>query len=158
MSHPVSFTLNGRAAVVQAEPGARLLWALRTQAGLTGTKYGCGEGVCGACTVLVDGRAQRACMLPLERVEGREVTTVEGLARDGVLHPLQQAFIDHGAFQCGFCTPGMLLSALAFLNEHSHPSREAVAAHLDDHLCRCGAHRRIVEAVVAVGAHAQVQP
>ena len=158
MSHPVSFTLNGRAVVVQAEPGLQLLWALRTQAGLTGTKYGCGEGVCGACTVLVDGRAQHACMLPLERIAGREVTTIEGLARDGVLHPLQQAFIDQGAFQCGFCTPGMLLSALAFLNEHPHPSREAVAAHLDDQLCRCGAHQRIVEAVVAVGAHAQVQP
>jgi aerobic-type carbon monoxide dehydrogenase small subunit (CoxS/CutS family) len=123
---------------------------LRTELGLTGTKYGCGEGLCGACTVTVDGKAVRSCRTPVRNVAGKAVVTIEGLARDGKLHPLQQAFVDHGAFQCGFCTSGMLMSASAFLRETPRPSREAVAAHMDRNLCRCGAHQRVVEAIDAV--------
>jgi len=120
---------------------------LRTALELTGAKYGCGEGLCGACTVLVDGKAVRSCLTPLKRVAGREVVTIEGLAQGGKLHPLQQAFIDHGAFQCGYCTPGMLLAAQALLKANPGPSRDEIAAHMEHNLCRCGAHQRIVDAV-----------
>jgi len=145
----VDFTLNGRPVRVAGDGSRMLLWVLRTDLGLTGTKYGCGEGHCAACTVAVGGKAVRACLTPLEAVAGKPVLTVEGLARDGVLTPLQQAFIDHGALQCGFCTPGMLMSAHTLLRENPLPTREAIVARLDHHLCRCGAHRRIVQAVQA---------
>jgi aerobic-type carbon monoxide dehydrogenase small subunit (CoxS/CutS family) len=127
-----------------------LLWVLRTELGLTGSKYGCGEGVCGACTVTVDGRAVRSCRTPLRNIAGKAVVTIEGLALEGRLHPLQRAFIEHGAFQCGYCTSGMLMSAAAFLHENPKPSRDAVVAHMDRNLCRCGAHQRIVAAIEAV--------
>ena len=125
-----------------------LLWDLRIGQGLTGAKYGCGSGVCGACTVLVEGRPVRSCVTSLASVEGKAVTTVEGLASGGRLDPLQQAFIDHGAFQCGFCTPGMLMAAHALLRTNPQPTREEIAARLEHNLCRCGAHQRIVEAVL----------
>lgn len=150
----IRFTLNGRPAALDVPGSRNLLWTLRTKLGLTGAKYGCGEGLCGACTVLVDARPVPACRIDLARVEGRDVLTIEGIAANGRLHPLQQAFIEHGAFQCGFCTPGMLLAALALLRRNPHPSAEDVMQALDGHLCRCGAHQRIVAAVQAAGRQA----
>jgi aerobic-type carbon monoxide dehydrogenase small subunit (CoxS/CutS family) len=146
----IQFQLNGQAATLDTDDERMLLWVLRTELGLTGAKYGCGEGLCGACTVTVDGKAVRSCRTPIRNVAGKSVVTIEGLARDGKLHPLQQAFVDHGAFQCGFCTSGMLMSASAFLRQTPKPSREAVVAHMDRNLCRCGAHQRVVEAIEAV--------
>jgi len=150
MAATIRFKLNGRPVSLEARPEQLLLWALRGELGLTGTKYGCGVGICGACTVLVDGRATRSCLTRLGDLEQREVVTIEGLARGERLHPLQQAFIEHGALQCGYCTPGMLMSAQAVLLATPHPSREAIAAALDQQLCRCGAHQRILAAVEAV--------
>jgi aerobic-type carbon monoxide dehydrogenase small subunit (CoxS/CutS family) len=151
MIKTLRFRLNGRAARLDIDDEQSLLWALRTQLELTGTKYGCGEGLCGACTVLVDGRAVRSCITPVKSVAGKEVVTIEGLATGDKLHPLQQAFLAHGAVQCGYCTPGMLLSAQALLRRNPRPSREEIAAHLEHNLCRCGAHQRILDAVEASG-------
>jgi len=151
MKNTTRFRLNGRATSLDAEEGGMLLWGLRTALGLTGAKYGCGEGSCGACTVLVDGKAVRSCITPVQRVAGKDVVTIEGLARDGRLHPLQQAFIDHGALQCGYCTPGMLLAAHALLRANPKPSRNEIAAHMEHNLCRCGAHQRIVDAIESAG-------
>lgn len=150
MARAIHFTLNGEPISLQAEEGRTLLWALRTDADLTGTKYGCGESLCGACTVLVDGKAVRSCMVQLTEVEGHSVVTIEGLAKNGALHPLQQAFIEHGAFQCGYCTSGMILTAYALLQETPHPTREDIITGLERNLCRCGAHLRIVAAIEAV--------
>jgi nicotinate dehydrogenase subunit A len=147
MDRAFEFELNGKAVRVVADAERSLLGALRGELGLTGTKYGCGEGLCGACTVLVDGQAVRSCRSTLRAVQGKAVTTVEGLERGGVLHPLQQAFLEHGAFQCGYCTPGMLLKALALLQETPDPSPEQIAVRMDRNLCRCGAHQRIVAAI-----------
>lgn len=141
--------VNGRPAALQADGETSLLWALRTQLDLTGTKYGCGEGLCGACVVLVDDRPVHSCTTTVKAAAGKDVLTVEGLARGGRLHPLQQAFVDHGAVQCGYCTPGLLLSAYALLGRNRSPSRADIVAALDGHLCRCGAHQRIVDAVEA---------
>lgn len=147
MERPIRFKLNGRPVSLQTDDGRSLLWVLRDDLALTGTKYGCGEGICGACAVVVDGHAQRACRISLAEVEAKAVLTVEGLAEGGVLHPLQQAFIDHGAFQCGFCTPGMLMDAYALLAADPRPSRQTIIAGMDHNLCRCGAHQRIVDAI-----------
>lgn len=149
MSQVIRFNLNGKPVSLAAGNNRVLLWALRTDAGVTGPKYGCGEGFCGACTALVDGKPVRSCSFPLGDVAGKNVTTIEGLAQNGVLHPLQQAFIDHGAFQCGYCTSGMLLTAYALLKDKPRPSRDDIIAGLDQNLCRCGAHQRIVAAVQA---------
>ena len=149
MERSIRFALNGRPVTLRADDSRSLLWALRTDLGLTGVKYGCGEGLCGACTVLVGGKAVRSCTTTLKSVAGKDVVTIEGLARDGQLHPLQQAFVERGAVQCGYCTPGMLLAAHALLRENPKPSRDAILAHLERHLCRCGAHQRIVEAIEA---------
>jgi nicotinate dehydrogenase subunit A len=147
MKTSIQFNLNGRPVKLTTEGDRTLLWALRTDLGLTGTKYGCGEGHCGACTVLVDGKAVRSCLTPLKRVAGKDVLTVEGLAHGAELHPLQQAFIAHSAFQCGFCTPGMLLTAYALLRAKPKPTRAEIVAHMEPVLCRCGAHQRVVDAV-----------
>lgn len=152
MTPSVSFRLNGRPVSVQADPDRTLLWVLRTDLALTGTKYSCGISQCGACTVLVDGRAQRSCTLSVKAVEGREVTTIEGLARDGELHPLQKAFMAHDALQCGFCTPGMILTAVDFLARNPDPTRDQVIRGMDQNLCRCGAHTRIVDAILEAAA------
>jgi aerobic-type carbon monoxide dehydrogenase small subunit (CoxS/CutS family) len=154
----IAVRVNGTPRQFDANGSRSLLWALRADIGLTGTKYGCGEGHCGACTVLVNGQAVRACVTPLGRVAGKDVLTIEGLARDGHLHPLQQAFIDHGAFQCGYCTPGMLLTAVALLNRVPQPTRAQIVAAMDPVLCRCGAHQRIVAAIEAVAAGAGGRP
>ena len=149
MPAPIRFRLNGRPASLDTDDSRALLWVLRTDLGLTGAKYGCGAGACGACTVLIDGKAVRSCVTPLSAARDREVTTIEGLERDGALHPVQQAFLEHGGFQCGYCTPGMILTAAAFLQDNPAPTREAIAARLEHNLCRCGAHTRILDAVEA---------
>jgi len=147
MSDPIQFKLNGQPVEVDSGGDRMLLWVLRTDLGLTGTKYGCGEGYCGSCTVLVDGEAVRSCRTTLREVQGREVVTIEGLATDERLHPLQQAFMVHDALQCGYCTPGMILTAYAFLKKNPRPTAEAIVAAMEDNLCRCGAHTRIVLAI-----------
>ncbi len=140
-------TLNGVQRVLQAPAALSLLDLLRDYAGLTGAKYGCGEGQCGACSVLVDGRAMNACVTPAEAVRDRKVITIEGLAVNGQLHPLQRAFLQTGALQCGFCTPGMIMGAAGLLAAHPDPSEQQIRVQLDGHICRCGAYPRIVEAV-----------
>jgi len=158
MARPITFVLNGSTTTLDAGDWRSLLAALRTDRDLTGTKYGCGAALCGACTVLVAGEPQRACVTPLESVAAKEVVTIEGLATRGTLSALQQAFIDHGAFQCGFCTPGMLLEATALLRRDPHPSRATIIATLDHHLCRCGAHQRIVAAIESVSVAGGARP
>ncbi|HEX4963622.1 MAG TPA: (2Fe-2S)-binding protein [Thermoanaerobaculia bacterium] len=157
MKGSIRFRLNGRPASLDTEDSRKLLWVLRTDLGLTGAKYGCGAGICGACTVLIDGETARSCITPVSAVRDKEVTTIEGLAHDGTLHPVQQAFLEHGGFQCGYCTPGMILTASALLSETPGASRETIAARLEHNLCRCGAHTRILDAVEAV-AHAKGDP
>jgi len=147
MQTPVRFKLNGKPVTLTVDADRMLLWVLRTDLGITGPKYGCGEGLCGACTVLVNNRAVLSCQLPVSEVEGAEVITIEGLAKGDGLHPLQRAFIEHDALQCGFCTPGMILKAHSLLTEKPNPSREEIIRGMDENLCRCGAHVRILAAV-----------
>jgi nicotinate dehydrogenase subunit A len=146
MQRTISFGLNGKSTTVTVDEDRMLLWVLRSDLALTGTKFGCGEAQCGACTVVVNGEAVRSCATPVGEVAGKQVVTIEGLGQDK-LHAVQQAFLNHHAFQCGFCTPGMLMSAYALLQKTPHPTREQIIEHMDDNLCRCGAHVRIVEAV-----------
>ncbi|MFT3780907.1 MAG: (2Fe-2S)-binding protein [Nibricoccus sp.] len=148
MENTISFRLNGRPIQIKTEPGRTLLWVLRTDLEVTGPKYGCGVEQCGACTVLVNHRAVRSCNVEVGSVDGKEVVTIEGLAKDGELHPLQKAFIAHDALQCGFCTPGMILTACDLLHRNPSPTREQVVAGMDRNLCRCGAHGRIIEAIL----------
>ncbi len=150
MTKTIRFRLNGKPTTLETDGERTLLWVLRGDLGLTGTKYGCGEGLCGACTVVVNGEAVRSCSVPVSSVEGADVVTIEGLAEKGKLHPLQQAFIAHGALQCGYCTPGMLMNAYALLRANPRPSREAIVKGMEDNLCRCGAHRRIIAAIEEV--------
>lgn len=152
MKKSIRFTLNGAPCTVTVDGDRMLLWVLRTDLGLTGAKYGCGEGLCGACTVLIDGEAVRSCATAVSEVEGKRVTTIEGLADGGALHPVQKAFMDHDALQCGYCTPGMILQATALLGRNPEPSAGEIADALEDNLCRCGAHRRIILAVLAAAA------
>ena len=147
MADSIRFRLNGRPVSLETDGTRTLLWVLRTDLELTGTKYGCGMGLCGSCTVLVDGRAVRSCQTDLASVQGKAVTTIEGLAQNGHLDPLQQAFHDEGGFQCGYCTPGMILGAHALLAANPHPTREQIVQGMEGHLCRCGAHQRIVAAI-----------
>jgi carbon-monoxide dehydrogenase small subunit len=147
MAEKISFTLNGRPKTVETDGGRALLWVVRTALGLTGAKYGCGEGLCGSCTVLMDGRAVRSCITPVRAAAGTEIVTIEGLAAGGELHPVQQAFMEQDALQCGYCTPGMIMQAASLLNENPDPSEADIIAALEDNLCRCGAHNRIIAAV-----------
>jgi len=147
MRETISFRLNGAPVSLDTESDRKLLWVLRTDLELTGTKYGCGESICGACTVVVDGVPERSCQLPLREVHGKEVLTVEGLVKDGSLHPLQEAFVEHGALQCGYCTPGMIMNAYALLLDNPAPTRAEIIDGMEDNLCRCAAHKRIVEAI-----------
>lgn len=158
MASPIRFRLNGAPAALDTDGGRSLLWVLRTDLALTGTKYGCGAGICGACTVAVDGKAVRSCQTTLKEIEGKDVTTIEGLAQGAELHPLQNAFIEHGGFQCGYCTSGMIMNAHAFLLEHPHPSREAISVGMEDNLCRCGAHERILVAIEAASRGGGAKP
>jgi carbon-monoxide dehydrogenase small subunit len=147
MEETIRFKLNNKETELVTDPNQILLWVLRNRFGLTGTKYGCGIGFCGACTVLIDNEAARSCMLPVSEVAGKSVITIEGLAEDGKLHPVQQAFVDHDALQCGYCTPGMILTAVALLKKNNAPTRQEIIVGLEDNLCRCGAHTRIIDAV-----------
>jgi aerobic-type carbon monoxide dehydrogenase small subunit (CoxS/CutS family) len=147
MAETIEFTLNGQPVTVTTDGQRPLLWVLRTDLGLTGTKYGCGQAICGACTVLVDNKAVRSCVQPARNVAGKEVLTIEGLTRNGELHPLQKAFVEHDALQCGFCTPGMILTAYGLLQQNPEPTREEIIAGMDHNLCRCGAHTRIIDAI-----------
>jgi carbon-monoxide dehydrogenase small subunit len=146
---PVSFTLNGRLQEIDVEPHELLLDVVRDRLGLTGAKRSCDVQVCGACTLLVDGRPVSACTTLAFEVRGRTVMTIEGLADDGKLHPLQQAFIEHGGFQCGFCTPGMLLAAKALLDEIPNPSEEQLKHFMHGNLCRCTGYKKIIESIMA---------
>jgi aerobic-type carbon monoxide dehydrogenase small subunit (CoxS/CutS family) len=149
MVRTLSFQVNGRSAVVTTEPDRMLLWVLRTNLALTGTKYGCGKSHCGACTVLVNDKALRSCQTPVKAVDGKEVVTIEGLARGDRLHPLQQAFVDNEALQCGYCTSGMILGAYGLLLQNPTPTHDEIVEHMDDHLCRCAGYRRILAAIEA---------
>jgi aerobic-type carbon monoxide dehydrogenase small subunit (CoxS/CutS family) len=152
MTKMIRFSFNGKATALEVEEDRMLLWVLRTELGLTGTKFGCGEGFCGSCTVLVDGKPERSCQLPVGDVAGKQIVTIEGLAKNGKLHPVQEAFVEHDALQCGFCTPGMILSAYGLLLENPKPTRQEILDHMEDNLCRCGAHVRIVEAIETAAA------
>jgi xanthine dehydrogenase YagT iron-sulfur-binding subunit len=147
---PLHITVNGKAHDLRVEPWTTLLDLLREQLQLTGTKKGCDHGQCGACTVLIDGRRINSCLALALMASGHEITTVEGLAADGPLHPLQQAFIDHDAFQCGYCTPGQIVSAVGLMNERRAPTRPEVRELMSGNLCRCGAYNNIVDAIMQV--------
>ncbi len=147
MEKIIRYKLNGQEKNLTLTRERMLLWVLRTDHNLTGTKYGCGEGFCGACTVLVDNDAVRACQYPAEDLDGKEVITIEGLAKNGKLHPLQEAFVKHDALQCGFCTPGMILSAYSLLLKNPEPSTSEIINGMEENLCRCGAHTRIIQAI-----------
>ncbi len=149
MAEVIRFTLNGKPTTVTADGDRMLLWVLRSDLGLTGPKYGCGEGQCGACTVLLDGEAVRSCVTPLSAAQGKGVTTIEGLAQNGTLHPLQKAFMEHDALQCGYCTPGMILTAYSLLRRTPRPSYQQIVEGMEGNLCRCGAHTRIIAAIQA---------
>ena len=154
MRDSISFRLNGKPNHLYVDGDRTLLWVLRTDLGLTGTKYGCGESLCGACTVVVGKEAVRSCQVPVKAVRGKDVTTIEGLEQNGKLHPLQEAFADTGGLQCGFCTPGMIMNAYALLLKIPKPTRSQIRAGMDDNLCRCAAHHRIVQAIERVSAPA----
>ncbi|MFQ6114577.1 MAG: (2Fe-2S)-binding protein [bacterium] len=147
MEETIHFKLNDKPIHLTVDSNRMLLWVLRTDLGLTGTKYGCGEGICGACTVLLDKEAVRSCQLTVKKVAGKEVRTIEGLAKNGSLHPLQKAFMEHDALQCGYCTPGMILNAYSLLLENPRPGLSEIIEGMDMNLCRCGAHTRIVQAI-----------
>ncbi|HEX7449411.1 MAG TPA: (2Fe-2S)-binding protein [Pirellulales bacterium] len=147
MARIKELNVNGQRRTLDADGQRTLLSALRDNLGLTGTKYGCGEGQCGACTVLIDGSPNRSCLTSLDDVGGRAVTTIEGLERDGQLHPLQQAFLDADALQCGYCTSGMILSAYALLQTKPAPSEEEIVHAMNGNICRCGTYRRIMAAI-----------
>ncbi len=147
MQEKITFTLNGKQVSVEMEESKILLWVLRTHFDLTGTKYGCGKGYCGACTVLIDDTATRSCATTIGEVAGKSVVTIEGLADGDKLHPVQQAFVDHDALQCGYCTSGMIMNAVGLLNGMPNPTREDIILGMEDNLCRCGAHNRILDAI-----------
>lgn len=154
MKREMTFHINGQEYRVQADPSMRLIDLLREVIGLTGTKEGCSEGECGACTVILDGNAVTSCILLAGQAEGRALVTIEGVGADKELSRLQQAFVDHGAVQCGFCTPGMILSAKALLDKNPHPTAEEIRVALSGNLCRCTGYKKIVEAVQAAAEEA----
>jgi nicotinate dehydrogenase subunit A len=139
--------INGKTVKVEADRERHLLGVLRDDLGLTGSKYGCGEGRCGACTVLIDGAPARSCITKLGAIAAREVTTIEGLEKDGRLHPLQQAFLDAGAMQCAYCTSGMIVAGAALLRQNPDPSRQEIVEYMDGNICRCGTYTRIIAAI-----------
>ncbi len=147
MIETISFTLNDSPVTLRTDSDRPLLWVLRTDLGLTGSKFGCGEGLCGACTVLINDEATPACQRSVKEVSGSDVRTIEGLSKNGQLHPIQEAFMAHDALQCGFCTPGMILSAYGLLVSNPTPTPQEILDGMEDNLCRCGTYVRIVEAV-----------
>lgn len=146
---PIKITVNGQTHSLDVEPDTPLLWTIRETLGLTGTKFGCGISACGACTVSLDGRAVRSCQLPVSAAEGKEVTTIEGLAREGTLHPVQQAWITYQVPQCGYCQSGMIMAVAAFLEQHPQPSDEEIDASITN-ICRCGTFARVRRAIHAI--------
>jgi len=155
MPNKYALLINGKPFPVEAEPDTPLLYILREQLDLTGTKYGCGEGQCGACTVLVDGRARRSCMTPVSIVSGNAITTVEGLSKNDRLHPVQQAFLDEEAMQCAYCTSGMIMAAVSLLNNKANPSDAEILQYMQGNICRCGTYPRIVAAIRKASAAAK---
>ncbi|MBI1389936.1 MAG: 2Fe-2S iron-sulfur cluster binding domain-containing protein [bacterium] len=147
MAETITLNVNGTDRAVKASPDRMLLWVLRDELGLTGSKYGCGEGQCGACTVLVDGSPRRSCITRLSSVAGKRLTTIEGLAQNGELHPLQQAFIDEDALQCGYCTPGMIVAGAGLLMKKPDPTVDEILDSMQGNVCRCGTYNRIVKAI-----------
>jgi len=147
VANEIELNVNGNRRVIQAESDTTLLSALRDQLDLTGTKYGCGEGQCAACTVLIEGSPVRSCLTPATSVAGKKITTIEGVASNGRLHPVQQAFLEEQAFQCGYCTPAMILTALALLNSNPDPSDDEIVQFMQGNICRCGTYPRIVAAI-----------
>lgn len=152
MEETYEFILNGETVRISSDPERMLLWVLRTDFELTGTKYSCGEGFCGACTVLINGSPEFSCQYPIKNIGGKEVITIEGIQKNGELHPLQKAFMQHNALQCGFCTPGMILNAYALLLRNSQPSIDDILESMEGHLCRCGSYPRIIQAVQTAAA------
>jgi aerobic-type carbon monoxide dehydrogenase small subunit (CoxS/CutS family) len=155
MQKNMQFSLNGKSIQMQVDENRTLLWVLRGEFGLTGTKYGCGEGLCGACTVIIGNEAVRSCQTKMKEVAGKEIKTIEGLAQNGTLHPLQKAFMEHDALQCGYCTSGMILNAYGLLLKNPRPSRSQIVSGMDDNLCRCGAHQRIMRAIESVAKNTE---
>jgi carbon-monoxide dehydrogenase small subunit len=149
-TYPLTMAVNGNDVTVEIEADELLVDVLRDRLGLIGTKIGCNEGECGACTVIMDGIPVLSCLLPALRAQGREITTIEGLGDGDTLHPLQQAFVDHGAVQCGYCIPGFILSAKALLDANPHPSREEIKEAIAGNLCRCTGYVKIIEAIETV--------
>jgi carbon-monoxide dehydrogenase small subunit len=147
MGKTIDLRVNGKRHTVEAKPNGTLLDVLRNQLGLTGTKYGCGSGNCGACTVLIDGRPVTSCLTLAVAVEGREITTIEGMAQNATLHPIQEEFIRHGAIQCGYCTPGLIMTASALISESPIPTREQIRLYIKGNLCRCTGYVKIVDAI-----------
>jgi aerobic-type carbon monoxide dehydrogenase small subunit (CoxS/CutS family) len=150
MAETINFKLNGKDVSLNTEGSRKLLWVLRDDFGLTGTKYGCGMGLCGACVVVVNNETVRSCLTSVSDVKGKDVLTIEGLAQGDKLHPIQQAFADRGAVQCGFCTPGMIMTAYVLLQKNPKITREQIISGMENNLCRCSAHQRIVEAIESV--------
>jgi len=147
MEETISFQLNGKKTEVLIDPNQTLLWVLRNHFELTGTKFGCGIGFCGSCTVLIDQEPARSCQMSIGDVKGKHIVTIEGLAKDGKLHPVQKAFVEHDALQCGYCTPGMIMNATGLLLKNPSPSTEQIKEGMENNFCRCGAHVHIIEAV-----------
>jgi aerobic-type carbon monoxide dehydrogenase small subunit (CoxS/CutS family) len=157
MPNVTTLNVNGKKLRVDVDSQTPLLYVLRDHLNLTGTKYGCGEAKCGACTVLVEGQQMRSCVTPVGRVNGKQITTIEGLEKDGKLHPLQEAFLKADALQCGYCTSGMILAATALLNKNAKPRRDEIVKHMDANVCRCGTYARIVNAIeIAAGTAKEV--
>lgn len=157
MANVTTLNVNGKKLRLDVDSQTPLLYVLRDYLNLTGTKYGCGEARCGACTVLVDGQMMRSCVTPVGRVSDKQITTIEGLAKDDKLHPLQEAFLKADALQCGYCTAGMIMAAAGLFKKNSKPSREEIVKHMDGNVCRCGTYARIVNAIeIAAGTAKEV--
>ena len=155
MAATIQLEINGKQYSAHYPPETPLLYVLRDELGLTGTKYGCGEGMCGACTVLLDGTARRSCQIPASAAASKSIITIEGLEKDGVLHPVQQAFLDAGAFQCAYCTSGMIMSSVSLLRTNPNPTTEQIVQAMQGNICRCGTHPRIMEAIQRAAGKAQ---
>jgi aerobic-type carbon monoxide dehydrogenase small subunit (CoxS/CutS family) len=148
MEKSISFHLNGEKTELRIDPTQTLLWVLRNHFGLTGTKFGCGMGFCGSCTVLINDAPERSCQIPVSDVAGKKIVTIEGLADKEELHPVQKAFIEHDALQCGYCTPGMIMNATGLLKKNPSPTVQDIKEGMENNFCRCGTHVRIIEAVL----------
>lgn len=158
MANITSLSVNGKKLTVNVDSQTSLLSVLRDHLNLTGTKYGCGEAQCGACTVLIDAQSTRSCVTPVGKVAGKQITTIEGLEQNGQLHPLQEAFIEADAMQCGYCTSGMIMAGVGLLKKNPKPSREEIVKHMDRNVCRCGTYQRIVKAIeIASGTAKEVR-